>query len=60
MVKVKEKGSHEGIEYKNSINISDPSLLSLLFDDLERLFNAPIKKANKMLIDKGKVFPFSP
>lgn len=57
IIKVKEKGS-SGYEYKNKINLADPSLLFLVLSDLRNVFNAPIKKAClKFLDEKEKTFP---
>jgi hypothetical protein len=61
-VKVREKGvkGECSYEYKNSVNLNDPKLLSLVFKDLKDLYNAPIDKAVKMISKEADSFPFSP
>jgi len=59
-IKVKERGSRQGVEYKNKIELSNPSLIALALEDLEQMFNAPLRKACKIFLEKEKVFPFSP
>jgi hypothetical protein len=60
VVKVKEKGSKESSSlYKNKVSLENPSLISLIFEDLEDMFGAPIRKACQQYLAKKK-FPFSP
>ena len=59
IVKVKEKGSKQLHNYKNSVTLENPSLIALVFQDLETMFNAPIRKACNIFLAKNK-FPFSP
>ena len=59
-VKVCEKGSRADNNYKNEVNLVDHNQLVLVFEDLESMFNAPIKKACRQFLDKGKIFPLSP
>lgn len=62
VVKVREKGSKTGDSYKNKINLQDPNQISLVFEDLENIFSAPIRKASRLFLDKGRerLFPLSP
>jgi len=59
LVKVIEKGSSRArYEYKNRINLEDPSQIFLILSDLRNIFNAPIKKACLQFLDKKeKIFP---
>lgn len=60
-IKVKESGSKEGYSYKNEINLQDPTLLSLILSDLEAMFDAPVRKACLIFLEKKtRAFPFSP
>jgi len=60
IVRVKEKGAKgdQCYQYKNSVNINDPTLIALVFNDLKSMFNAPIKKAAELILKKEKTFPF--
>jgi hypothetical protein len=60
IVKVRDKGSRTGDAYKNKINPADPSQLSTVFEDLENLFDVPVRKACRLFLDRGKLFPLSP
>jgi hypothetical protein len=59
VVKVKEKGAKETSLYKNKVSLENPSLLSQIFEDLEDMFGAPMRKACQNYLVKKK-FPFSP
>lgn len=59
IIKVKEKGVKETNLYKNKVSLENPSLLSIIFEDLEDIFNAPVRKACTTFLSK-KRFPFSP
>lgn len=61
IIRVKEKGARgdKCYEYKNDINILDPNALSMVFNDLRQVFNAPIEKAMEISkTRKDKIFPF--
>lgn len=59
-LKVKERGRRDSVEYKNKINLYDPTQISLVLDDLINLFDAPIRKACVRVLNKNnKLSPFS-
>lgn len=61
IVKVRRKGSgRDRSEYKNSVCITDPSLLALIFNDLINLYNLPFWKVVKRMKKKQTLFPISP
>jgi len=59
LVRVRRKGEH-GTDrniYKNDIDINNPQLLALVLQDLETMFNAPIRKAvNLMKKNDNSIF----
>ena len=58
ILKVKEKGAKNGNEYRNKVPLGNPSLLAMVFADLQNMFDAPMKKACKTFLDEDKSFPF--
>jgi hypothetical protein len=63
VIRVKEKGikGDKCYEYKNSVSISDANMLAIIFNDLIKIYNAPIVKAIELIKkDKESIFPFSP
>lgn len=59
IIKVKEKGSKQEHVYKNKVSLENPALIALILEDLQDMFNAPIKNACLRFLNK-KNFPFSP
>lgn len=66
IIRVKEKGrkGDHCYEYKNQTEISNPAMVSLIFQDLIDLYDLPLEKviANLKLRkqkEKETIFPFS-
>jgi len=58
-VKVRDKRASEGCSYKNEVDMSNPSMIAIILKDLETMFDAPIQKACKIILEREKTFPFS-
>lgn len=63
IVRIKEKGvkGDKCYEYKNEVNLSDPNMLSIVLNDLIRIYNAPVEKAlglTKNHKKEDQYFPF--
>jgi hypothetical protein len=59
IIKVTDKQQGVNCEYHNKINFNDANVISLVLEDLQNL-GAPMRKACKEFLDKGKIYPFSP
>jgi hypothetical protein len=62
LIRVRSKGMHGSDRniYKNDIDIRNPKLLAIIFEDLELMFNAPIKKAVALMNKDTTQSIFSP
>lgn len=58
-VKIKNDWTKGSYEYKNKIDISNPVVLALFFQDLENIFRSPVRKAFSILECNRKAFPLS-
>ena len=54
VVRVKDGRSKTGYSYKNHVDLHNPSLIALILDDLEKIFNAPIRKACSRYLKQDK------
>lgn len=59
LIRVRSRGQH-GLDrniYKNDIDINNPQLLAIVLQDLETMFNAPVRKAvNLMKKNDNSIF----
>lgn len=48
-VKIKSKGLREDCSYKNEVNPYDAKMLAIILNDLETMFNVPVRKAFQLM-----------